>query len=35
MTHFSKIGHYNAWEIDVVQLLVERNHGVLLYPDYY
>jgi hypothetical protein len=31
---FPKIGHYDTWKIDVLQLLVERNHDVLLYPDW-
>ena len=31
---FPKIGHYDTWLIDSLQLLVERNHGVLLYPEW-
>mmetsp|Transcript_84917 Transcript_84917/g.169949 ORF Transcript_84917/g.169949 Transcript_84917/m.169949 type:complete len:293 (-) Transcript_84917:493-1371(-) len=31
-TGFSKFGHYDMWLIDELQLLVERNHGVHLYP---
>jgi hypothetical protein len=31
---FSRIGHYNTWLIDYFQIIVERNHGVLLYPDW-
>ena len=31
---FPKIGHSDTWLIDELQLLVERNHGVLLYPDW-
>ena len=26
------IGHYNTWLVDLLQLLVERNHGVTLFP---
>ena len=29
---FPKIGHYDTWSIDKLQLLVEKNHNVLLYP---
>ena len=31
---FPKIGHYDTWLIDALQLLVESNHGVILYPDW-
>jgi len=31
---FPRIGHYDTWLIDYLQLIVERNHGVLLYPDW-
>jgi hypothetical protein len=31
---FPKIGHYDTWKIDAIQLVVEKNHGVLLYPDW-
>ena len=31
---FPKLGHYDTWKIDALQLLVEKNHGVLLYPDW-
>ncbi len=31
---FPRIGHYDTWMIDYLQLIVERNHGVLLYPDW-
>jgi hypothetical protein len=30
---FPRIGHYDTWLIDYLQLIVEHNHGVLLYPD--
>jgi hypothetical protein len=26
------IGHYNTWQVDLLQLLVESNHGVTLFP---
>ena len=29
---FPIIGHYDSWKIDLLQLLVEDNHGVRLYP---
>ena len=28
---FPRLGHYDTWLVDSIQLLVERNHGVLLY----
>ena len=28
------LGHYNTWLVDKLQTLVERNHGVLLYPSW-
>ncbi len=31
---FPWIGHYDTWLIDYLQIIVERNHGVLLYPDW-
>ena len=31
---FPKLGHYGTWKIDALQLLVEKNHGILLYPDW-
>ena len=31
---FPKIGHYDTWQVDVLQLLVEKNHNVLLFPDW-
>jgi hypothetical protein len=31
---FPRIGHYDTWLIDAIQLIVQRNHGVLLYPDW-
>jgi hypothetical protein len=31
---FPKLGHFDTWLIDELQLLVEDNHAVLLYPDW-
>lgn len=31
---FPKIGHYDTWLIDALQLHVQFNHGVILYPDW-
>lgn len=31
---FPKLGHYDTWKIDMLQLLVENNHNVLLFPDW-
>jgi hypothetical protein len=32
---FPKLGHYDSWNIDSLQLLVEANHhGMLLHPDW-
>ncbi len=31
---FLRIGHYDTWLIDYLQIIVEHNHGVLLYPDW-
>ena len=31
---FPKLGHYDTWLTDSLQSLVERNHGVLLYPEW-
>jgi hypothetical protein len=31
---FPKFGRYDTWKIDALQLLVERNHDVLLYPEW-
>ena len=31
--NFPQVGHYDTWLIDLLQLLVQRNHGILLYPD--
>ena len=31
---FPRIGHFDTWLIDSLQINVERNHGVLLYPDW-
>jgi hypothetical protein len=30
---FPWIGNYDTWLIDYLQIIVEHNHGVLLYPD--
>ena len=32
--NFPRIGHYDTWLIDALQLLVQANHGVLLYPHW-
>ncbi len=29
-----KLGHYNTWLVDKLQLLVEKNHGILLFPGW-
>ena len=31
---FQKIGHYDTWLIDTLQILVEHNHSVLLFPEW-
>ena len=31
---FPRIGHFDTWLIDSLQINVVRNHGVLLYPDW-
>jgi hypothetical protein len=31
---FPQIGHYDTWLIDYLQIIVEHNHVVLLYPDW-
>ena len=31
---FPKLGMYDTWEIDSLQIIVERNHGVLLFPEW-
>jgi hypothetical protein len=31
---FPRIGHFDTWLIDCLQIIVERNHGVLLYQDW-
>lgn len=31
---FPRIGHFDTWLIDSVQVLVEKNHGVLLFPEW-
>ena len=30
---FPKLGHYDTWLIESLQILVEKNHGRLLYPE--
>jgi hypothetical protein len=29
-----RLGHFNTWQIDKLQILVEKNHGVLLFPTW-
>jgi hypothetical protein len=31
---FPRIGHYDTWLVDHLQKLVERNHGILIYPNW-
>ena len=31
---FPRLGHYDTWIIHLIQILVEKNHNVLLYPDW-
>ena len=31
---FPKLGHYDTWLVDALQILVEQNHGKLLYPEW-
>ena len=31
---FPRLGHVDTWLVDSLQLLVEENHGVLLFPDW-
>ena len=31
---FPKFGHYDTWLVDAIQLLVEKNHQVLLYTEW-
>ena len=33
-TGFPKLGHYDTWLIDSLQLIVERNHGVQLFEGW-
>lgn len=33
-TGFPVIGHYDTWKVDLLQILVEDNHGVRLYPTW-
>jgi hypothetical protein len=30
---FPRIGHYDTWLVDLLQILVMKNHGVRVYPD--
>jgi hypothetical protein len=29
---YPDVGHYNTWQIDKLQIIVEKNHGILLFP---
>jgi hypothetical protein len=31
---FPNIGHFDTWRVDALQLLVEHNHNVLVYPNW-
>lgn len=31
---FPKVGHFNPWDVDLIQNLVRENHGVILYPGW-
>ena len=31
---FPLLGHYDTWLVDAIQILVEMNHGVLVYPTW-
>ena len=31
---YPRLGHYDTWKIDKLQILVEKNHGRLLFPDW-
>ena len=31
---FPKTGHYDTWLLDLLQVLVEENHNVLIYPSW-
>ena len=31
---FPRLGHFDTWLVDTRQLLVERNHNVMLYPEW-
>ena len=31
---YPRLGHFNTWQIDKLQILVEKNHGILLYPTW-
>jgi hypothetical protein len=30
---FPRIGHYDTWLVDLLQILVMKNHGMRIYPD--
>jgi hypothetical protein len=34
ISDYPKHGHYNTWQIDKLQILVEKNHGILLFPSW-
>jgi len=34
LVDFPKLGHFNTWQIDLLQILLEKNHGVLLFPGW-
>jgi hypothetical protein len=31
---FPRLGHYDSWKVDLLQILVQKNHGRLLYPHW-
>jgi len=31
---YPKIGHYNTWQVDKLQIIVKKNHGILLFPTW-
>ena len=34
MAFHTAIGHYDTWLVDSIQVLVQQNHDVLLYPNW-
>jgi len=32
LADYPHLGHFNTWQIDKLQILIEKNHGRLLYP---